>query len=381
MSSIGKKRKNDSKQENENAEEKRMKQEEKSTFNSCEKCDFTDELWVPIAYAKQYEISNHGRFRNTKTRKFLKPRRRVYDKIQFQMEEGDSAIVPIHVMVAVAFLPKRERPDQTLVNHLNGNKYDNHISNLAWASQSENMKHAHDTGLITRNGFPVIKMKADSLEVVAHFSSAMEAARQTGINRETITQVCRNKTDTAGGFKWKYANDMHMKFAPSEPGEIWRPYPSNSNYHVSNFGNVRIIDLHRNAKFQNHEGYLFFRSLPVHRMVAETFLENLDPKVFTDVNHKDRCKSNNKVSNLEWTTSRENTIHAVGRRIHQCDPNTGEVIKTFRAVTEATDEIFGPGKYYHASDMIYCAQNLYQKCGKLLTCGGFAWKYADKADE
>lgn len=46
----------------------------------------------------------------------------------------------------------------------------------------------------------------------------------------------------------------------------------------------------------------------VHRLVAETFLEN--PSGFTDVNHKDGDKQNNKLSNLEWVTRSENKIHS-----------------------------------------------------------------------
>lgn len=45
----------------------------------------------------------------------------------------------------------------------------------------------------------------------------------------------------------------------------------------------------------------------LHRLVAHAFIPNPDSR--PEVNHKDANKQNNAASNLEWVTSRENTIH------------------------------------------------------------------------
>lgn len=47
----------------------------------------------------------------------------------------------------------------------------------------------------------------------------------------------------------------------------------------------------------------------IHRLVAENFLK-LDGIERNQVNHKDGKKPNNKLSNLEWVTNQENSIHA-----------------------------------------------------------------------
>jgi len=52
---------------------------------------------------------------------------------------------PTHRLVALAFLPTdSSRP---YVNHVDGRKSNNHVSNLEWCSHQENMRHAADTGL------------------------------------------------------------------------------------------------------------------------------------------------------------------------------------------------------------------------------------------
>lgn len=53
----------------------------------------------------------------------------------------------VHQLVAYYFLKEQPREDQTHVNHIDGNKENNHVSNLEWASPEENNKHARDTGL------------------------------------------------------------------------------------------------------------------------------------------------------------------------------------------------------------------------------------------
>lgn len=69
--------------------------------------------------------------------------------------------------------------------------------------------------------------------------------------------------------------------------------------HKSNSGYMRVI-LSKNKKRTNYS---------VHRLVAEAFIPN--PLNKNQVNHIDGDKTNNVVWNLEWTTSKDNNIHAV----------------------------------------------------------------------
>lgn len=68
----------------------------------------------------------------------------------------------------------------------------------------------------------------------------------------------------------------------------------------------------------------------VHRLVAIHFLQNTDKKEV--VNHKDRNKKNNHVSNLEWVTYKENSEHAHNKEFRIHKPLTNEQIATIRFV-------------------------------------------------
>jgi len=88
------------------------------------------------------------------------------------------------------------------------------------------------------------------------------------------------------------------------------------SYSISNFGNIKSI--HRNKllkPYVNPEGYLKFHltSSPyvsklhsLHRLVALQFIPNPENK--DTVDHIDGNKSNNSVINLQWMTTKENTV-------------------------------------------------------------------------
>jgi len=110
--------------------------------------------------------------------------------------------------------------------------------------------------------------------------------------------------------------------------EIWKRHPKYRHLVISTFG--RVISLGRfiknTFKGKCYTQYLKRRLLSqrigkrgyylisckgpkkVHRLVAETFIDNPDNK--RCVNHIDLNKLNNNVNNLEWVTNQENMRHA-----------------------------------------------------------------------
>ncbi len=100
-------------------------------------------------------------------------------------------------------------------------------------------------------------------------------------------------------------------------------------YQVSNLGRVRSVDRvieRKNWRKQSFKGRVLKSAMVkgylrvglckngvckdnlIHRLVGVEFIPNSESKPY--INHKDGVKDNNVVSNLEWTTPRENSDHA-----------------------------------------------------------------------
>lgn len=110
------------------------------------------EIWAEIrGYENHYEVSNLGRVRSIKSKpKILSQMlgKCPYYTVGLSLK-GKVKVKYVHRLVAEAFIPVRESRDQ--VNHIDGIKTNNNLSNLEWVTRSENSHHALKLGLLKIN--------------------------------------------------------------------------------------------------------------------------------------------------------------------------------------------------------------------------------------
>ena len=166
-------------------------------------------------YEDTYQISEFGRI--------FSKRRLVGNKIIFGRElepqltsdgylkvtlskDGTSKRFYVHRLVATQFIDNINNLEQ--VNHIDGNKLNNNVTNLEWCTKEENQNHAVRTNLMQHGeDRPSAKLKeSDVLEIykLKGIMKASDIANKYGVSKNTINCILR-------GSKWKYLYEQYFK--------------------------------------------------------------------------------------------------------------------------------------------------------------------------
>lgn len=170
---------------------------------------------------------------------------------------------------------------------------------------------------------------------------------------------------------------------------IWKKIIINgheTNYSVSQYGDVRndkcgnrlagslSNNKNRPKQYRRHGLSIFGQTklCATHRLVAIAFIPNPDNLPY--VNHIDGDTLNNHMSNLEWVTPQENTIHAWKTGLAtstrevpvDCYNLKGVKIATYKSLQEASRQTGAPS----AKICVCCS-------GQRTTSGGYQWRYSN----
>lgn len=277
-----------------------------------------EEIWKPLMRDKVYQVSNFGRFKHLNGNiSQRKPHTAGYVRARLR----DGTDIALHILIAESFLPKPD-PSKTIVNHIDGNKSNNNVSNLEWTTPSENSKY---------KVFPATKLTKHIQE------------------------------------------DL--------PGESWKDVVFEGfSMKASNLGRLQTIYGHKTFGSASADKYMSFnlpnrKSRRIHRVICTAF-HGLPPTQYHVVNHKDENRQNNKPENLEWVTQQENTIHSLHSRaytpahnrrsIAQYSKDKATLLNTFSCVSDASK--------HTGIDRSGIQQYLSEKYG-FKHFGGFHWTY------
>lgn len=254
----------------------------------------------PIINYESYLIYENGDVENLNTNKMLKGSISENGYRYYRLSlNNEKKMFYAHRLVAEHFL---ENPNNLpVINHKDGNKLNNEVSNLEWASYSTNAQHAHAIGLVKQS----------------------------------------NQTPAL------YTEDLE--------GEEWKQYLDFSNYLISNKGRVRNVVTNRLLRPSLTSGYLKVRlckggkvkDLLIHKMVYalwhnEPYLEGRT----MIIDHIDANKTNNCVENLRKVSNSENTLAAmyeqgVNSSVKPVEQYSldGQLLGTFRSAADAARQL------------------------------------------
>ena len=164
-------------------------------------------MWKEVkGYEGLYWVSENGEIKNAKEQmKTQKEDKDGYRKVWLSKSSKKTPFF-VHRLVAMAFL---ENPNnKPIVNHVNGNKKNNHISNLEWCTRSENDKHAFKLGLRkpTCGGTSKQVEQYDMQgNLIATYNSISHASRETNFTIANISYNANGHSKHANGYIWRFA--------------------------------------------------------------------------------------------------------------------------------------------------------------------------------
>lgn len=294
----------------------------------------------------------------------------------------------IHFLVYITF--KNDHDKNKVIDHIDGNKLNNKISNLRCVSFSENVKNAYINNPNMRRSTPICMFNKNDV-FVKEFNSINDGMIFIGHKSSASIYNClKGITKSVGGYIWKYKNIdvIEKKINDIKDYDCIGKIEENdfSNYYI-NANGIIINKKYKNRMITsqiNASGYVCFylccsitknqKTFILHRLLGKYFLKDGNKYYYDDgyvVNHINENKSDNRLENLEWVTYRQNTVHSIGKKVAKINLENNKTIATYNSIADACRDLGFTDK--RTTTISQVCKN---KKGKK-TAYGFGWKYAD----
>lgn len=189
-----------------------------------------DEIWKPIpGYEGYYEVSNLGRVKSLGRyvfrdlyKYYRKERIRSpyvnqgYLSITLNKDKSEKTYA-VHRLVALAFIPNPD--NKPAINHIDGNKQNNCVTNLEWVTSAENSSHAVRTGLINaeqcringRKAIDVVAIRVQCEDTNELFESVVAAERYLHVGSIADNIHKHTRSHSGRGWLFKIVDEVYYQ--------------------------------------------------------------------------------------------------------------------------------------------------------------------------
>ena len=332
------------------------------------------EVWKWISgYENKYKISSYGNIYSELSKRFLKPNKHNSGYCVIKLQNNERKTFMIHRLVAESFIGKI--PKGQVVDHIDRNKKNNHVTNLRITTYSENNLNKPPTLTHAKSLEKAIVKCNENNNIIEEYDSFNKALSSivAKSSRNGLSKALKTG-ELYKGYIWRYKETHHVGFKAIKMIDGI----SYNNYEINELGIIRTLS-YKKIMTPTQQGeclkYYIVTLVDIegkrhphrlHRILMSVFkpINNMENMV---VNHIDKNTLNNKLDNLEWVTQKQNVIYSCGKKVAKVDIKTNAVLTIYNDLHSAFQDI---GKEYGSNIRNVCN-------GQRKSAYGYSWKWVE----